>query len=161
MARQKVLEWNDMWSLQDRARIANALSVMPNSAHIYETPSKSYIGVRVYGPTVARSSTDIFRAFFGQDDGRDGWYRGLVIYPGWLQWPGGKWTDGLDDELFPYLEEGESDTFGWTTWYQWFPLSTLGTRGGWNLRQAAGKAALTCPNCHLTVPATGVCDFCT
>ena len=85
----------------------------------------------------------------------------LDTHPGhykvWLQWPNGTWTGELDPSLFQRSREDEGEAFGWTTYYQWFPLSTLGRSGP---RQSASRERepQVCPRCHYELSVTGECE---
>jgi hypothetical protein len=156
MTRHEVVSWKDAWDDLDRARVANALDAMPDWAEAWIPSSRSYIGVWVYGSLRSR---DWPFPFGGGGFVHERWHRGLVVRPGSLEWPGGMWCDGLDEDLFPVLEEGDRVTYGYLDYYRWFPLSTRG-RSGRRGPRADPPTVRLCPVHHVQLPATGVCDFC-
>jgi hypothetical protein len=150
--RAQVLSWNRDWSQLDRVRIGDALDQFPDWAIYNLPPAKGEIGVWIHGST---QSTNLFDRPHGQER----WHRGLIIHRGWLEWPGGAWSNNLDRSLFPEVREGEKDIFECTRYYEWYPLSTFagtGARGATNRL----KAPAFCPTCHLALPANGICDDC-
>jgi hypothetical protein len=87
-------------------------------------------------------------------DGHIGvWINGrlaLVICPGYLWWPGGRWTKDLPPDLFPDMHEDGHD--------QWYELSTFQPHTGGPASEE--QAAAICPQCSMALPLTGVCDDC-
>jgi hypothetical protein len=123
LSRKQVLAWNEPWSYTDLALITAALDAIPDA--VFDLPaSGGYIGVWTNGR------------------------RALVIWPGYLDWPGGRWTKDLSSDLFRHMHENEHD--------QWHELSTFQDRDV--IRPVPDRPAKFCPYCHEAVPLTGICD---
>lgn len=125
MTRTQVLAWVELWSYTDRAGITAALDAIPNGVCVVP-PSGGYIGVWT-------------------DD-----QRALVIYPGYLVWPGGRWTKDLPRDLFPDMQRDEHD--------EWHLMSTFRPHDPVRTREERIEAI--CPRCSIALPLTGVCDDC-
>ena len=96
MLRTEVIEWNEPWNTRDRARIAAALEAIPNG--VYVLPSAgNRIGVWIND------------------------HLALMIYPGYLEWPGGRWNKDLPRDLFPDMQGDEHS--------DWHGLSSFQDRG--------------------------------
>lgn len=160
LTRSQVLAWNEAWSDRDRARVANALDVLPEDAHAYVPASKAYVGVMVYGLLMHHGGSDGW--YMGAVDGtgfRSGEYRGLVIHKGSLEWPEGRWSKDLDPGLFPELYEDERVVFDEWRYFQWVPLSTVG-RTGPHGAPVPEQPVRLCPVHFTVLPTTNVCDLC-
>jgi hypothetical protein len=83
-------------------------------------------------------------------NGEEGGHRALVIYPGYMVWPGGRWTKDLQPDLFPEMKCEQAD--------EWHPLSTFRPHTGGPTSEK--QAAAVCPRCFMELPLTGVCDNC-
>lgn len=83
LTRTQVFEWNEAWSYTDRAKITAALGAVPNRMCVIP-PSDGYIGVSI--------------------NGEEADHRALIIYPGYLVWPGDRWTKDILPEVFPEME---------------------------------------------------------
>jgi hypothetical protein len=125
LTRDKVLDWMETWSYTDRQAIIAALDVIPNGVFVVP-PFGGYIGVWVNGR------------------------RGLVIYPGYLDWPGGRWAKDLPPHLFPRTHVYEGGV--------WHELSTFRPNTG--ERTTKERAVSICPRHDMALPLTGVCDDC-
>jgi len=125
LSRTQVLAWNEPWDYTDRAWITAALDAIPNAECIVP-PSGGHIGV------------------WSNDR------RALIIWPGYLVWPAGRWTRDLPPGLFPDMRENEHD--------RWHLLSTFRARGGGHGSEE--RALAICPNCYVALPLSGVCDNC-
>jgi hypothetical protein len=130
LSRTQVFAWNEAWSYADRARITAALDAVPKRVCVIP-PSGGYIGVRM--------------------NGEEGGQRALVIYPGYLVWPGGRWTRDLPPDLFPEME-CQHDV-------EWHLLSTFRPHSGGPTSEKT-QAMAVCAGCRLALPLTGVCDYC-
>jgi hypothetical protein len=66
---------------------------------------------------------------------------------------------GLDETLFPrsWIGDGDDEAFGMTTYYQWWPPSTMGNIGPRGHGLAEPTLAL-CPRCHMSLPVSGKRD---
>jgi hypothetical protein len=125
LGRTQVLAWNEAWSFTDRECLTAALDSIPGGLCVLP-PSGGYIGVWINNQ------------------------RALVINPGYLSWPGRRFTEGLPPDLFPDMQEDEQ--------YRWHELSTFRPHiGGPPNGQPAQKF---CPTHGLALPLTGVCDDC-
>jgi len=125
LSQTQVLGWFELWDDTDRAWITAALDAVPDAVCILP-PSGGYIGV-------------------WRDD-----RHALVIRPGYLVWPAGRWTTDLPPGLFPDMREDEHG--------QWHLLSTFRARDGGNPTEE--RPATICPTCNMALPLTGVCDHC-
>ncbi len=125
LSQTEVLAWNEPWDYTDRVWITVALAAIPNAVCILP-PSGGYIGV------------------WSNDR------HALVIRPGYLVWPAGRWTGDLPPGLFPDMREDEHD--------QWHLLSTFRARDGG--RRSEERPADICPICNMAIPLSGVCDSC-
>jgi hypothetical protein len=126
LSRSEVLAWNDPWDYTDRARIAAALDAIPHGVYV-QPPSGGVIGVWING------------------------HRALVIHPGWMEWPDGRWSKGLPMAHFPDLRKDEQDLL-------WHLLSTFQphSRGP----TSGEQPATVFPRCFTELPLTGVCNYC-
>lgn len=163
LTRAEVLAWNPDWSDHDRTLIAAALDAIPGG-DCYRPASGSYIAVEIYGPMQPRTGPAVMEAMYGNWLGvRFRVHRALVIWRGSLEWPefgpDGTLAVNLDRSLFGEIRSREKDQFDETVFYDWQPLST---RGRAHSHGPARRDAATrvCPTCHLTLPATGLCDDC-
>jgi hypothetical protein len=95
MLRTEVTEWNEPWSQRDRARIAAALEAIPGGVCVVPCAGNR-VGVWI-------------------DD-----RLALITYPGYLEWPGGRWNKDLPRDLFPDMQGGERS--------EWHGLSTFQDR---------------------------------
>jgi hypothetical protein len=126
LSRTEVLAWNAPWSSRDRVWITAALDAVPNGVYVVPPSDDGHIGVWI-------------------NNGR-----ALVIYPGYLAWPGGRWTKDLPPGLFPDMQGDGHD--------QWHGLSTFWPNpGGPTIPE---RPAQICPICRMELPSTGVCDDC-
>lgn len=123
--RTQVLAWNEPWSYTDHAQITAALDAIPNGVCVL-LPSGVYIGVWIND------------------------HRALVICPGYLAWPGGRWAKDLPPALFPRMHADEH--------FKWHELSTFRPHTGGPTSEQ--QAAEVCPSCSMELPLTGVCDNC-
>jgi len=125
LSQKQVLEWFEKWDYTDRAQITAALDAIPNAVCILP-PSGGYIGV------------------WSKDR------HALVIRPGWLTWPAGRWARDLPPDLFPEMQEDEHCT--------WYLMSTFRARDGGHGTEE--RPAEICPICNMAIPLSGVCDNC-
>jgi hypothetical protein len=157
--RWQVLAWNPDWSDRDREMITAALDDVQSRLRAGDEPafylpeSKAYIGAEVYGE-YRTSASDQFGSM-----PRDGYYRAVAIHKGKIEWIGTAAEHMRLDRthpLFHGMVEDLDDAFGAVKIRYWVPLSTFGHRPRGPKRPDGGE--LTCPECHLALPVSGVCD---
>lgn len=123
--RKAVFEWNEPWSSRDRVWITAALDAIPNGVCILP-PSGGYIGV------------------WTNDQ------RAMLIRPGYLEWPNGRWARDLPGGLLPDMQDDGTA--------KWHLLSTFQPHGpGTGILRSP---AAICMSCGMELPLTGVCDNC-
>lgn len=151
LSRAQVIEWNADWSDHDRELVAAALDAIPSDEYSVP-PSGGYVGVWIYGQLTSSSPMP-----GDQWSARWAWHRALVIHPGWLEWPHGKYSPSRDHDLFANLREGERVTFDNYTFYEWLPLSTRGSSGP---RSAGAQETEPdiCPRCNTQRARSGDCQ---
>jgi len=125
LSQTEVLKWVEAWDYTDRARITAALDAIPNAV-CTRPPSGGYIGV------------------WSNDR------HALVIRPGYLEWPAGRWARDLPPGAFPDMRDDEHG--------QWHLLSTFRARDGGHGTEE--RPAEICPICNMAIPLSGVCDTC-
>jgi len=125
LSQKQVLEWFDKWDYTDRVQITAALDAIPDAVRI----------VPPYGGNIG-AWTDARRA--------------LIIWPGWLTWPAGRWARDLPPDLFPEMQRDQQCS--------WHLLSTF--RGHDASVSSKERPVEVCPIHFLVLPATGVCDDC-
>jgi len=124
-SRTEVLAWNEAWSFADQKCITAALDAIPNGMCVLP-PSGHYIGTWINNQ------------------------RAMIIYPGYLSWPGRRFTEDLPPDLFPQMHADEQ--------YQWHELSTFRRHVGGSPGEQPSQRF--CPIHGLVLPLTGVCDDC-
>ena len=109
---------NEAWSYTNRAQITAALDAVPDRMCVIP-PSGGYIGVWI--------------------GGREDEHRALIIRPGYLEWPGGRWTKDLPQDLIPEMKCEED--------VEWHLLSTFRPHTGGPSSER--PAAAVCPSCFM------------
>jgi hypothetical protein len=126
LSRTEVIAWNKPWNTRDRVRVTAAIDSIPDAVYIVPPADGGHIGVWTNNR------------------------RALVIYPGYLVWPGGRGVKALPPDLFSDMEGDGHD--------EWVGLSTFEPRtGGPRIPELA---AAICPVHFVELPQTGVCDSC-
>lgn len=95
LRRTQVSEWNEPWSTRDRVQVTAALDAIPDGVCVVPRDGDR-VGVWMNG------------------------HLALIIYPGYLSWPRGRWTEDLPPDLFPDMHEDEH--------FKWHELSTFQPR---------------------------------
>ena len=126
LTRTQVMAWVEPWSYTDRAWITAALDAIPSGVCVLP-PSGGYIGV------------------WSNDQ------RALTIHPGYLVWPGGRWTQGPAAGPVPGHARGRAPRVARAV-----HLPAARPR---DARRRRGRDAI-CPSCTIAIPLTGVCDDC-